>query len=218
MRIEGILCVMCHKNIYLQTEFKNKICKSCENKNNKNRTIMKIQLIDFNREMISAWQKYFANITDVEIHQNSAFSIPTDCVVSPSNGRGFLDGGFDAAITKNLGSQVQQELQSIIKKDYHGELLVGQAILFETKNPTIPYCISAPTMRCPMYLGPKSVNAYLAARAIFIILKNNPPFKTVTIPGLGTGVGAVPFETCAKQMRQAYDDFYVNDVPAFPTS
>lgn len=179
---------------------------------------MKIQLIDYNREMVAAWKKYFTDAPDVEIHLNSAFAIPTECVCSPSNGRGFLDGGFDAAITSNLGTQVQQELQRIIKEDFHGELLVGQAILFETKNPLIPYCISAPTMRVPSFLGLKSVNAYLAARAIFIILKNNPPFKTVTIPGLGTGVGAVPYDVCAKQMRQAYDDFYVNDAPKFPAS
>lgn len=179
---------------------------------------MKIQLIDFNKEMVASWEKHFAGVSDIEVIQNSAFSIHTECVVSPSNSFGFLDGGFDAAITMNLGKQVQVELQSIIQKDYDGELLVGQAALFETKNPQIPYCISAPTMRVPMYLGNKSVNAYLASRAIFLILKkDNLPFTTVTIPGLGTGVGKIPYDLCALQMRKAYDDFYVGQKD-FPTS
>ncbi len=179
---------------------------------------MKIQLIDFNREMVEAWRKYFTGLQDVDIIQNSAFAVGTGCVVSPSNSYGYLDGGFDAAITANLGTQVQVELQRIIQTNYNGELLVGEAILFETKNPQIPYCISAPTMRVPMYLGNKSVNAYLAARAIFLILKqDNLPFETITIPGLGTGVGKVPYDLCAFQMRKAYDDFYVGQKP-MPTS
>lgn len=166
--------------------------------------------------MVAAWKKYFSDVPEIEIHLNSAFSVPTECITSPANSFLYKDGGFDAAITANLGPQVQQIAQGIIQKDYHGELLVGQAILFETQNPKIPYCISAPTMRVPMHLGNTSVNAYLAARAIFLILKNNPPFNSVTIPGLGTGVGAIPYDICAKQMRKAYDDFYVNIQPEFP--
>lgn len=179
---------------------------------------MKIQLIDYNREMAEAFKIAFADVLKVEVHNNSAFAIPTECIVSPANSFGFMDGGFDATITTYLGVGVQIAVQDKIRKEYNGELLVGQALYVETGNSKIPYCISAPTMRVPTFLGPKSVNAYLAARAIFIILKNNPPFKTVTIPGLGTGVGAVPYDVCAKQMRQAYDDFYVNDAPKFPMS
>ncbi len=160
--------------------------------------------------MDEAWHKYFDGIENVTIHQNSAFAIKTGCVVSPSNSFGFLDGGFDAAITNNLGVQVQVELQTIIRRDYNGELLVGEAILFETKNPQIPYCISAPTMRVPMYLGQESINAYLASRAVFLILKkDNLLFDTITIPGLGTGVGKIPYDLCAYQMRKAYDNFYI---------
>lgn len=171
---------------------------------------MKIRLIDYNRGMVDAWKIAFAGVDDIEIHQNSAFAIPTECIVSPANSAGYMDGGFDATITNYLGPAVQANVQKRIREEYNGELLVGQAIYVSTENSLVPYCISAPTMRCPIFLGPTSVNAYLAARAIFILLKQpNLPFSSVTIPGLGTGVGKIPYENCAHQMRQAYDDFYL---------
>lgn len=177
---------------------------------------MKIQLIDYNREMGAAYKEAFKDVSEVEVHTNSAFAIPTECIVSPANSFGFMDGGFDATITKYLGHQVQSNVQKIIKEYYNGELLVGQAIFVATENPLVPYCISAPTMRVPMYLGQESINAYLAARAIFLLLKQPVPFKSVTIPGLGTGVGAVPYDVCAKQVRMAYDEFFLGKTNEFP--
>jgi len=60
-------------------------------------------------------------------------------------------------------------------------------------------------MRVPMILD-NSVNVYLATRAVFLLLKNESRIGTVTISGMGTGVGRVPYNVCAKQMRKAYDD------------
>ena len=105
----------------------------------------------------------------------------------------------------NLGWQVQQKLQKQIREKYNGELLVGQAELIETGNEEIPFCISAPTMRVPMILE-NSPNVYLATRAVLLLAKNEPRIKTITMSGMGTGVGKVPYNICAKQMKQAYDD------------
>ncbi len=171
---------------------------------------MKIKLVDTNPDMVSTWKNEFKNFPEIEIYHKPAFSIEMDAIVSPSNSRGFLDGGFDAVITDVLGPQVQINLQNKIKEEYNGELLVGQACFIETNNKKVPYCISAPTMRVPMFLGQKSVNAYLASRAIFLLLKQeNLPFKSVVIPGLGTGVGRIPHNVCAHQMRMAYEEFYL---------
>ena len=41
--------------------------------------------------------------------------------------------------------------------------------------------------------------------------------ETVAFPGLGTGVGRVSFETCAKQMRVAIEDVILGQ-NAFPSS
>jgi O-acetyl-ADP-ribose deacetylase (regulator of RNase III) len=172
---------------------------------------MKIQLVDRNAEMCKQWATHFEGTTDVTIHQGDFFGVPTDCVVSPANSYGFMDGGLDWWITKKLGGRVQAMIQKMIAEKYDGELLVGQAVLVETGNTDIPFCISAPTMRVPLILN-DSPNVYLAARATFLKLKKSAEhlnINSITISGMGTGVGKVPFDVCAKQMRKAYDDFWL---------
>ena len=177
---------------------------------------MKIQLIDRNIEMCKQLTYQFENCDDVLIHHGDFFSLETDCVVSPANSFGYMDGGLDLVISKKLGWQVQNKLQKQIQNKYLGELLVGQAELIETENKDIPFCIAAPTMRVPLILK-NTVNVYLSSKAIFGLLKNETRIKTITISGLGTGVGQLPFNVCAKQMKQAYDDVWLNKY-VFPNS
>jgi hypothetical protein len=64
-----------------------------------------------------------------------------------------------------------------------------------------------------------TVNAYLAARAVLLLIKHGTfaidPLKgepvaagvqSVAFPGLGTGVGRVGPNTCARQVRAAIDE------------
>lgn len=165
-----------------------------------------IYLIDRNKEMCSEWEKSFKDDVDVSVVNDDFFSKKVDCIVSPANSFGFMDGGLDGAITRKFGNIVQTRVQKAIKENFGGELLVGQALLVETGNVDTPFCMSAPTMRVPMILD-KSHNVYLATRAIFILLKSEQnKIKSIAISGLGTGVGRVPFNICARQMKQAYND------------
>lgn len=168
----------------------------------------KIQLVDKNKEMCEEWEAQFHDADDVEVYCGDFFGLDTDCVVSPANSFGYMDGSLDAVITKRLGKQVQNNLQEKIKNSPMGELLVGQTELVETGDEHIPYCISAPTMRVPSKLE-NTVNVYLAAKAVFNLFKNEDKINTITMSGLGTGVGQVPYPLCAKQMRQAYDDVWL---------
>lgn len=187
---------------------------------------MKIQLIDRNEKMCDQWNLQFKDCKDVVVHCGDFFSLETDCVVSPANSFGYMDGGLDLVILEKLGRQVQEKLQKQIQENYFGELLVGQAELVKTDNLKIPYCISAPTMRVPEILK-DSVNVYLAAKAIFYLLKNvnakeqfyyeKNAIDTITISGLGTGVGGTSYKICARQMKQAYDDIWLNKY-IFPNS
>lgn len=167
-----------------------------------------IQLIDIKNDMCKAWEKSFEGCDNVHIHCDNIFSVDTDCVVSPANSFGFMDGGLDRVLLWRFGSGLQDKLQKIIREKYNGELLVGQAELMDTRSDRIPYLISAPTMRVPMIID-ETVNVYLASKAIFNIVKNNDRITTVTIGGLGTGVGLMPCDISAKQMRKAYDDVFV---------
>ncbi|WP_438710875.1 macro domain-containing protein [Aquimarina muelleri] len=173
---------------------------------------MKIQLIDTNVKMVQNWKVFFDNEPNVKVYLGGYFDFPTSCIVSPANSFGFMDGGIDYIISETIGWHLQKKLQKIIESKYNGELLVGQSVLIETQNKTIPYLISAPTMRVPMILGSDSINPYLAAKAIFIkALKNKDKIKTITICGLGTGAGQIPYHIAAYQMYRAYKDVIEND-------
>lgn len=177
---------------------------------------MIIQLVDRNEGMCNAWRLHFSECKNITIHQGDFFELPTDCVVSPANSFGFMDGGLDALITKRFGSSLQLILQEKIRMTPLGELLVGEAMLIETGDNDIPFLISAPTMRVPMILT-NTVNVYLASKAIFNILNDSEGIDFITISGLGTGVGQVPYDVCARQMRAAYNEIWTGE-QEFPVS
>ena len=177
---------------------------------------MKLLFCDLNEQMIKAWNKNFSEDTNITIYHGSIFEKGSDAIVSPANSFGFMDGGLDLQISKFFGWHVQERLQEIIKKKHHGELLVGYAEIIETDHKNIPYIISAPTMRVPMILK-ESVNVYLATKAVLVLLKYGifsngslirEKVNKIAIPGMGTGVGRLPYEICALQMKKAVDDIY----------
>jgi O-acetyl-ADP-ribose deacetylase (regulator of RNase III) len=107
-------------------------------------------------------------------------------------------------------------LQTLLRNEYGGELLVGQAVVIETKDPDYPWLISAPTMRVPMDIQ-HTVNAYLAFRAVLrAVTAHNEchpgAIRSVLCPGLGTATGALPFAICARQMQTAYLEAHIRPV------
>ena len=97
----------------------------------------------------------------------------------------------------------------------------------ETGNNRIPYLIAAPTMRVPMILA-DTVNPYLVARAALLLVKHgtipmgnlvgepvSAAITSIAFPGLGTGVGRVGPNTCARQMRVAIEHVLLGDT-SFP--
>jgi O-acetyl-ADP-ribose deacetylase (regulator of RNase III) len=174
-------------------------------------------------------ENFCNDLPNVEIYNGSILDLSVDAVVSPANSFGFMDGGIDLLYSHRFGWHLQERLQKLIREKYHGELLIGQAEIVETDNPQIPFVISAPTMRVPMILK-DSVNPYLAARAVFLLIKhgsffngsykNEPVSKfvqSVAFSGLATGVGRIGFNTCARQMQKAVEEF-VCKTNSFPQS
>jgi O-acetyl-ADP-ribose deacetylase (regulator of RNase III) len=177
---------------------------------------MKIILAAMENRLADAWEKAFADLDDVSVHRGSIFDVACDAVVSPANSYGFMDGGIDALYLDRFGNEVQTRLRRLILDRHHGELLIGSAAVVETGDPAQPFLIAAPTMRVPMVLGPETVNPYLATRAVLLLARHGTSLTgeplsdrlgTIAFPGMGTGVGRVPAEICARQMRAAVDDF-----------
>lgn len=184
---------------------------------------MKIILVSIDEALANAWEQFCGNLEMVTVHHGSIFQVACDAVVSPANSFGFMDGGIDMQYSQRFGWHVQDRLQSLIRERHHGELLVGAADMVETDFPQIPYLIAAPTMRIPMILR-DSVNAYLAARAVLLLVKygvmqsgnrKGTPIKdlvsAVAFPGLGTGVGRLGPNRCAHQVRVAIEEVLLEE-------
>lgn len=175
---------------------------------------MKYFLVDINPSLCEAWDEVFDGVPNVQIKNQSIFTLKADALVSPANSMGYMNGGLDFLISKNLGWHVEKRLQEKIRQKHFGELLVGQAEIVETDQENFPYLISAPTMRHPMSIL-HTPNIYQATKALLILIHHKSfedgqtikeKVQSVAIPGLGTGVGQVPAYECARQMRLAWED------------
>lgn len=179
---------------------------------------MKLILSAVDQRLDTAWRKACGGLEFVSFHFGSILEAGADAVVSPANSFGFMDGGLDAIYFNYFPGDIQMRVRQQIFDHHGGELLVGTADIVETGDDAIPFLIAAPTMRVPMVLK-DTVNAYLAARAVFLLVRDGT-FKsgphrgeaiadharTVAMPGLGTGVGRMAPDVCARQVRAAIDD------------
>lgn len=190
---------------------------------------MEIILASVERGLTDGWRRWCGDLPGVRIHEGSILDLAVDAVVSPANSFGFMDGGIDRLYSSRFGWEVEERLQQLIRERHHGELVVGTAEIVDTGNPRIPFLIAAPTMRVPMILG-DTVNPYLAARAVFLLIRHGvvasgplagqpvaAAVTSVAFPGLGTGVGRVAFDTCARQVAAAISDV-VLERATFPES
>ena len=190
---------------------------------------MNIILTSVDDALADAWERFCGDLPFVSVHRGSIFDLSCDAVVSPANSYGFMDGGIDMLYSEVFGWGVQERLQALIQEKHHGELLVGSAEIVETGYPNLPFLIAAPTMRVPMILQ-HSVNPYLAARAVLLLVKHSTfshgphqskliseSVNSIAFPGLGTGVGRIGLNTCARQVRAAIDAVLLGQ-ETFPTS
>ena len=174
--------------------------------------MFKLILIAPDIALYEAFHKYFAYLPHVEI-VNDYFEWLTeyDCLVSPANSFGMMDGGMDAAIINFFGRSLEEKVQQRILEDYLGEQPIGTSLIIETEHPKHPFLAHTPTMRVPMQIKGTDI-PYVAMWAMLLAIrqhnKRNPRLiKSVVCPGLGTGIGRVSYIEAARQMALAYDNF-----------
>lgn len=168
-----------------------------------------VVLCSTKQDMVLEWMIAFEEYPWVKVlHEDIMCQMKYDAVVSPANSFGFMDGGLDYQLRAVFGADLEKRLQEIIKREHCGELIVGQAVILETGHQQVPYLVSAPTMRVPMQIK-DTLNPYLATRAALLAIKgfnkNGTKIKSVVFPGMGTGIGEVPYGAAARQMKAAYD-------------
>lgn len=165
--------------------------------------------------LAQAWDAAADGRPDVIVHRGSVLEVPADAVVSPANSFGWMRGGIDAVYAQAFPA-VEQQVRSAVLAYHGGELPVGEALIVPSGVPAPEWLIIAPTMRDPgTLLPPDTVHPYLATRAVLRLwrdgtLEDGEPVRAtvrrIALPGMGTGVGGVAPETCARQVIAAWDE------------
>ncbi|HEV2781812.1 MAG TPA: macro domain-containing protein [Actinophytocola sp.] len=180
---------------------------------------MTLVLCAVSEPLAEAWDAATGGRPDVSVHRGSVLDVPAQAVVSPANSLGWMRGGVDAVYAQAFPA-VEQRVRSAVLAYHGGELPVGEALIVPTGVAAPEWLISAPTMRVPgERLPPDTVHPYLAARAVFRLwlegtLEHGDPVRsvvqTIALPGMGTGIGGVSPQTCARQVIAAWDEVFGN--------
>jgi len=118
--------------------------------------------------------------------------IEADAIVNPANSRLVMGGGVAGAIRRAGGSEIEiQAIQS-------APVRIGDAVATTAGRLRAKHIIHAPTMSRPAM----NTNASNIEKATMAALRkaNELRLTSIAIPGMGTGVGGVPFQEAAETM------------------
>lgn len=166
---------------------------------------IKIYLLDINPMMTNEWNRAFKDCNNITVVHNDLNTFlkntPVDCVVSPANSYGLMDGGYDYAITRWYGHSLMNKVQKYIIDELYGEQTVGTAICIETDK--IPkYLIHSPAMRTPEIIYDYRVVYDCMRNTLIQAMKHN--IKSIVVPAWGGGCGRVEPNIIANMMLSAY--------------
>ncbi|MBZ0296666.1 MAG: macro domain-containing protein, partial [Anaerolineae bacterium] len=123
-------------------------------------------LVDPNPALCEAWKEYFSELPRADVVMGKFQQIKEfDCMVSPANSFGLMDGGVDAAIIDFFGGGLMRDVQQHILHEYLGEQPVGTSFVIGTGHADHPWLAHTPTMRVPMDIA-RTDNVYLAMWAL----------------------------------------------------
>ncbi|QWK19095.1 MAG: ADP-ribose-binding protein [Hydrogenobacter thermophilus] len=129
---------------------------------------------------------------EIVILEGSLLDVEADVIVNPANSLGVMGGGVAGVIKKAGGSIIEKE--AMLK----APISVGSAIFTSAGRLKFKGVIHAPTMEEPA-METTEEKVRKAVRAA-LELADNMGFKSIAIPGMGTGIGRLPKEVAAKAM------------------
>jgi O-acetyl-ADP-ribose deacetylase (regulator of RNase III) len=138
---------------------------------------MKIIFCDTNNQNLEALKNAFGDLPYFDFKCNQINSVVADCIVSPANSYGLMDGGVDRVINYCL-NYISEKVKNIIQSCYNGEQPVGTCLIIPTYSNSSPiscpykYLAHTPIMRVPKDIS-NTDNAYLAFRALLNELFNH---------------------------------------------
>jgi O-acetyl-ADP-ribose deacetylase (regulator of RNase III) len=173
---------------------------------------MKIIFCDRNPQIVTALRDAFMGIPYFEFIQNDINSLQADCIVSPGNSYGLMDGGVDRIINYCL-DYISEKVQKMIQYRYAGEQPVGTCMIVPVNSGPqttgkFKYLAHTPTMRTPKDIS-TTCNAYIAFRALLTeLIYHNRQYNdinTVVVTMFCSGAGKMNPVQSAQQMRMAYN-------------
>ncbi|MFC9930910.1 macro domain-containing protein [Streptomyces sp. NPDC127190] len=179
---------------------------------NRAQSPLRVVLTDINTRVVEAWRAAFADMPEIEIRKGSILTEKADAWVTPTNSRGRMDGGVDAAIKRHLGAGIQLRVQRAIRDRFAGSLPVGSAVCVPSGAVNPRFLISTPTMEQSSQNVSETLNVALACAAAFqAIHRQNAEapgsIASVALVGMGAQTGRVPARVCANLMWTGYTLF-----------
>ncbi|MFD5140667.1 macro domain-containing protein [Streptomyces sp. NPDC058378] len=173
---------------------------------------VRVVLTDLSSDVVEAWRAAFADTPEVEIRKGSILDETVDAWVSPTNSRGRMDGGTDAAIKRHLGAGIQLRVRRAIRDGFGGSLPVGSAVCVPSGAVNPKFLIPTPTMEGSSQNVSETLNVALACAAAFqAIHRQNREapgsIGSVALVGMGARTGRVPARVCANLMWTGYTLF-----------
>ncbi|KAI6017964.1 hypothetical protein PISMIDRAFT_104116 [Pisolithus microcarpus 441] len=188
---------------------------------------------DTQASLITEWQLAFAQHLQPNDLERFSFlerrldrlkeaQVTFDCVVSPANSYGIMDGGFDYYLSVAFSPRkdvyaLTRLVQAAIRDRYYGFAPPGSCILVPGLWPNDFSCkviAVCPTMRYPEELKWHKDIVYNTMWSLLVQLEtwnknadDEKKIKKVLMTGLGTGVGKISPAVCARQMALAVKHF-----------
>ncbi|WP_456481956.1 macro domain-containing protein [Methanopyrus sp.] len=124
--------------------------------------------------------------------------LEADAIVNPANSRGVMGGGVAAAIKARGGEEIEREAME------KAPIPVGEAVETTAGDLDAEYVIHAPTMERPA----QRIDVENVRKATEAALKKADELgvESVAFPGMGTGVGGVPYEEAARTMVEVIEE------------
>ncbi|MFS0692407.1 macro domain-containing protein [Streptomyces nitrosporeus] len=182
-------------------------------------TPLRVVLTDLSTEVVESWRAAFADTPEIEIRKGSILGVAADAWVSPTNSKGRMDGGTDAAVKRHLGAGIQLRVQQAIRDRFAGTLPVGSAVCVPSGAVNPKFLIPTPTMTGSSENVSRTLNVALACAAAFqAVHRQNESapgsIRSVALVGMGARTGRVPARVCANLMWTGYtlfNDHYFED-------
>jgi len=174
-----------------------------------------IHFVSLSKNLPIICQKIFTNFPNFSYEvANITKCKPHNCIVSPANSFGQMDGGIDAVLSYMLqkdydSDYIGRKVRKVIADEYYGEQPIGTCILIPTENEKFPFLAHAPTMTTPENVV-GTLNAYYAFKAVLTSVANHNKkskhkITSILTTTFCTGCGEMDLETSLKQMLYAYE-------------